>query len=572
MWRAIRKQKSYLFLAFVFFGIMVVIGEAFIPTYVKSAIDLLHAEKFSQVLSIVWILGGLYFLQRIAMFISMKSLIRLEAPVAAELDRLSYSYFTRHSFGFYTNEYTGSLVEKVTRLGDNSINVIDMMLFEFFGMIISMASIFIVLFLESSLLGIIFLVFLLLYLVLIFWMGRRLAPTYAKRSVAKTAYKGFISDIITNIQTVIFFGTVKYEKEKFQKSNNDYYKKLFHSWDRAINHQDSISLIPSFFVVVISALSIHWVTIGSMSIGSVVLVFLLANSFTSQVWRLGNTVKRFVSTISDCIEAIDIIETDLEVVDVTSPEKFQPKGGALDIDTVNFKYPDGEDVFSGLSLSIPREQSIGIVGRSGSGKSTITKLLLRLYDVDSGTINFDGQDISRLKQEDVRSHIAYVPQETTLLHRTVYENILIANPSATRDQVLQAAKLAHVDEFVQKLPDSYETLVGERGLKLSGGQRQRIGVARAMLRTEASVLIMDEATSSLDTISEQYIQESFRELSRNRTTIVIAHRLSTIKNMERIIVMDEAEIVEDGTHESLLQKQGHYQKLWNLQNAGFTRV
>ena len=239
--------------------------------------------------------------------------------------------------------------------------------------------------------------------------------------------------------------------------------------------------------------------------------------------------------------------------------------GNVSLENISFTYPKGEHVFENFSLIIPKGQSVGIVGKSGSGKTTITKLLLRFYDVDSGSITVDGQNITTVTQNDLRSSIAYIPQETILFHRTIYENIAYGNLEASREEVMAIAKVAHVDEFVDKLEDGYETKVGERGIKLSGGQRQRVGIARAMLKKSAPILVMDEATSSLDTVSEQYIQDSFEQLSRDRTTIVIAHRLSTIQKMDRIIVMEEGKIIEDGTHKALLAKNGYYAKLWDSQ-------
>ena len=363
----------------------------------------------------------------------------------------------------------------------------------------------------------------------------------------------------------LFFSSQSNEHETFNQSNQDFHEKRYRSWRMAINYQDTIGFLPLLFTSGVTMYAIYLASIGSMSIGSVVLVFLLGNNFGDQIWRINRTVKDFVSMISDCIESIEIIEQKPSVQDILNPPTFIPTSGEINFKNIDFTYPEGDHVFDNFSLKIPHNQSIGIVGKSGSGKTTITKLLLRLYDLDSGEITFDSSAIEKIRQSDLRKFIAYVPQDTILFHRTIYENIAYGNLHATKQEVYHAAKMAHVDEFVTEFSDGYETMVGERGVKLSGGQRQRIGIARAMLKKNAPVLIMDEATSSLDTLSEKYIQESFESLSQGRTTIVIAHRLSTIQKMDRILVLDNGKIVEDGSHRELIQMNGHYAELWNSQ-------
>jgi ATP-binding cassette subfamily B protein len=264
---------------------------------------------------------------------------------------------------------------------------------------------------------------------------------------------------------------------------------------------------------------------------------------------------------------VEIFETPTDINDPENPEKCKIKNGEIVFENVSFEYKDGKDVFENFNLQIGSGQKVGIVGHSGSGKTTITNLLLRFEDVSNGAVKIDGQDIRNIKQDDLRRNISYVPQEPVLFHRTVRENIAYGNPDASEREIEVASKKAHAEEFIKDLKDGYETMVGERGVKLSGGQRQRIAIARVMLEN-SPVLILDEATSSLDSISENLIQKAFDEAMKNRTTIVIAHRLSTIKKMDRIIVLDKGTVVEDGTHENLISKKGYYFKLWNAQKDG----
>jgi ABC-type multidrug transport system fused ATPase/permease subunit len=267
-------------------------------------------------------------------------------------------------------------------------------------------------------------------------------------------------------------------------------------------------------------------------------------------------------------EMVDIFKQVPDVLDIPNPEKSKIKEGSIEIKNMSFTYPNGTSVFSNFLLKVHSGEKVGLVGYSGSGKSTITKLLMRFVDISSGEILIDGQNIVKIRQDDLRNNISYISQEPILFHRSIKDNIAYSWPEASEEQIFASAKSAHADEFISNLKYGYDTLVGERGVKLSGGERQRVAIARAMLKP-TPILILDEATSSLDSISESYIQEAFGELMKGKTTIVIAHRLSTIQKMDRIIVLDNGKIVEEGTHKELLERNGMYADLWNHQTGGF---
>ncbi|MEZ4103002.1 MAG: ABC transporter ATP-binding protein [Candidatus Paceibacterota bacterium] len=358
----------------------------------------------------------------------------------------------------------------------------------------------------------------------------------------------------------------KYESEKYDEKVTDAGKTV-KTWTVG-NHQTAIQASLTFILQFISL----WIVIdlwikGQVSAGFFVLVQMYMFTIFDHIWSIGGSMRDFASSLSDAKEMVEILDQEIDIRDPENPEKCEIKNGNIVFENVSFEYKDGKDVFEKFNLEIPSGQKVGIVGHSGSGKTTITNLLLRFEDVTNGSVKIDGQDIRNITQDDLRSKISYVPQEPVLFHRTLKENIAYGNPDASDREIEVASKKAHAEEFIKDLKDGYDTIVGERGVKLSGGQRQRISISRVMLEN-SPILILDEATSSLDSISENLIQRAFDEAMKNRTTIVIAHRLSTIKKMDRIIVLDKGKIVEDGNHDDLLNKKGYYFKLWQAQKDG----
>ncbi|HWZ65877.1 MAG TPA: ABC transporter ATP-binding protein [Patescibacteria group bacterium] len=294
-------------------------------------------------------------------------------------------------------------------------------------------------------------------------------------------------------------------------------------------------------------------------------------TLTNRLFEVGSMIRNIEEAFLMAASMTEIFLEPTEIVDLPKAKRLVVKEGIVKIDAINFSYHEGsseENVFKDLTLNIPSGQRVGLVGPSGGGKSTLTRLLLRFDDVDQGSIVIDSQDIRQVTQASLRQAISYVPQEPLLFHRSIFDNIAYGKPNATSVEVQAASELAYASDFINKLSAKYDTIVGERGVKLSGGQRQRVAIARAILK-DAPILILDEATSALDSESEVYIQKALEQLMKNRTTLVIAHRLSTIQKMDRIIVLNDGMIVEDGTHTELLAKPGLYAKLWSHQSGGF---
>ncbi|MBD3311691.1 MAG: ATP-binding cassette domain-containing protein, partial [Candidatus Magasanikbacteria bacterium] len=313
---------------------------------------------------------------------------------------------------------------------------------------------------------------------------------------------------------------------------------------------------------------IYWQR-GFLTLGDFVLIQAYIFAIFRHVWNFGRTLRAIYQHLADAEDMTEVLETPHEIVDKKRAKKLNIKRAVVEFRNVRFNYKKTREVLDNFDLKIATKQKVALVGPSGAGKTTIVRLLLRQYDVSSGKILIDGQDISRVKLDSLWSNISMVPQDPILFHRSLLENIRYGTPKAGKKDVIRAAKIAHCHKFISEFPEKYDTFVGERGVKLSGGERQRVAIARAILRN-TPILVLDEATSSLDSESEMLIQDALDNLMKGKTVIVIAHRLSTIMKMDRIVVIDDGKVVEDGAHKELLNKEkGIYKKLWNLQAGGF---
>lgn len=345
------------------------------------------------------------------------------------------------------------------------------------------------------------------------------------------------------------------------------------SWD----YQNlRINIITSPLYVLTNAVGLILAITLNQKVGTNISVVFITFSYyatvTRTMWEFSNVYKNLESSITEAAQFTELILEEPAIKDPSNASIFEANQGKIEMKNVKFRYNDseGRHLFRDFNLNISPGERIALVGHSGGGKTTITKLLLRFMDIDGGEILIDGQNIAEVTQHDLRSSIAYVPQEPAMFHRSLTDNIRYGRVNATEAEVEKAARLAHAHRFIKNLPQGYETLVGERGVKLSGGQRQRIAIARAMIK-DAPILVLDEATSALDSESEKLIQDALWKLMEDRTAIVIAHRLSTIQRMDRIIVLSEGEIAEQGSHKELLEKNGVYANLWAHQSGGFIK-
>ncbi len=308
---------------------------------------------------------------------------------------------------------------------------------------------------------------------------------------------------------------------------------------------------------------------GILTIGDFVLLQAYLITIFMRVWDFGKTIRSIYENLADAEEMTVILNTPHEITDIPKAKDLKVKKGKIEFKEVDFYYYQTRPVLKNFNLTIANHEKVALIGPSGAGKTTIIKLLLRIHELTAGTVLIDEQNITLVKQESLRENIGLVPQDPILFHRTLMENIRYGKPNASDEELIETAKKARCDEFIMALPEKYNTYVGERGIKLSGGERQRVAIARAILKN-APILVLDEATSSLDSASEKMIQEAIDELMKDKTVIVVAHRLSTIRKMDRIIVVEDGRIAEEGSHDVLLKREnGLYKKLWGLQAGGF---
>jgi ATP-binding cassette subfamily B protein len=371
-------------------------------------------------------------------------------------------------------------------------------------------------------------------------------------------------DSLINYETVKYFGNEKYEVARYDEQ--------MQRWEvSAVRNQTSLatlnagqSIIIAIGVTLLMLLAADGVVKGEMTIGDLVLVNVFMLQLYMPLHFLGFVYREIKNALADMEKMFRLLDVDREIADAPGALPLKADGAEVRFEHVGFHYDPAREILHDVSFDIPAGHTVAVVGASGAGKSTLSRLLFRFYDVNSGSISIDGQDIRSVTQTSLRAAIGIVPQDTVLFNDTIYYNIAYGRPEATREEVIAAAQSAHIHHFIESLAQGYDSLVGERGLKLSGGEKQRVAIARAILKNP-EILIFDEATSALDSKSEKAIQDELRHIAQNRTTLVIAHRLSTIVDAQQILVMDKGRIIERGTHRELLEKQGTYAQMWALQ-------
>ena len=493
-----------------------------------------------------------------------------ETALQRDLHSRCFSKLTNQTMFFHANKFGGSLVSQTNKLNGAVERFWDTIFWSILPLVISLAGSIIIL---STLIwqyALFLFIFSIIFSIAVYFGSRPMAKLSEKEAKASNKVSGQLADMVSNILAVKSSGAELTEQKRFSKTVSSWRSASLGTMRGFLKVSTVYSTINTIIKIGAIAFAVYAAQHNLVSVASVYLIITYTGSVAHELWNMNGIMRSYNRIIGDAHEMVEILKTPTTLVD-RSDKKLKIKRGGIVMHNVTFTHDEGQGdtLFHDFSLNIQPGEKIGLVGSSGSGKTTLTKLLLRFADIDSGEIAIDAQNIAEVTQASLREQIAYVPQEPLLFHRSVRENIAYSRPDATDAEIEKAAKKAGAYDFIVKLQDGFDTLVGERGVKLSGGQRQRIAIARAILK-DAPILVLDEATSALDSESEALIQKSLETLMKNRTSIVIAHRLSTIAKLDRIIVLENGRIVEDGSHDQLLaKKRGVYAKLWARQSGGF---
>ncbi len=489
-------------------------------------------------------------------------------PLAADMRRMLFSHVQRLDATYFENNLSGKLAHQVALLPEQMLTMIERSWYEFIPAITFFLTTAYFFFTASPVFAALALGWLTIYFTTIGMLGRSTANAASKHNEAKTKLTGLIVDVIGNIKNVIFYAAHDHEDRLAYRAIEATRKRhgsLYLATVRMRFAQNALNIV---MWLTLYSLAIYAWTTHRITAGDFVMITTLGSQLITRAFEIGELLPDFVDNIGSARENIAALIVPRSLTDKEGAKPLAIKRGEIRFEKVGFAYNADAPVFRDLSFTIEPGQRVGLIGSSGAGKTTLSALLLRLQDVQKGRILIDGQNIADITQESLRRQIGLIPQDTVLFHRSLMDNIRYGCPEASDAEVVRAAHRAHAEEFIDRMPEGYQTLVGERGVKLSGGQRQRIAIARAFLKN-APILILDEATSALDSESESVIQIAMAEAMRDRTVIAIAHRLSTIAHLDRLIVLKDGVIVEDGSHHALLAQKGVYAQLWRKQSGGF---
>lgn len=550
--------------------------DVLVPIFYKRFFDLLSGDLSpgtetiaSLLIGTIVIIGVLHTIEWLGWRVSGLMSSWFQPRVMADLEQTSLSYLHEHSFHFFSNNFAGALVRKVTRLARSFEDFADQIQFHFIPLTITLVGNLFVLYSRGPVLAGILLMWILVFLSVNVVYARWKLKYDFKSAAIDSEATGVLADSISNAVTVKLFTGRLFENGLFAEVTERMRRMQTFTW-RLGELMDAFQSAFMFLIeFVIMYVAIKLWEQGLLTIGDFALIQGSLLGIFFKIWDFGRAIRRVFTSLADADEMVQILKTPHEVVDARRAKELQVHTGRIEFKNVTFSFNKTRRVLYKMNLIIKPKEKVALVGPSGAGKSTVIKLLFRFHDLAGGHIIIGNQDIAKVTQESLRAAIALVPQEPILFHRSVMENIRYGRREATDEEVIEAAQKAHAHEFIEELPQQYKTFVGERGVKLSGGERQRIAIARAILKN-APILVLDEATSSLDSESESLIQDALTELMRNKTTIVIAHRLSTIMKMDRIIVIQKGQVADTGTHAELLKKDtGIYKKLWEIQAGGF---
>ena len=486
-----------------------------------------------------------------------------------DLGTVCFDAISKQSMRFHSDRFSGSLVSQTNKFISSLERLFDVVIFEALYLISMVVLIIVVLIPRAPLFAAILLALIIVYVTCSALTFKRISHLNEEHAEAENKQTGQLADSVSNILSVKSYGREAHERHRYANFNRATYNAGVSMMNATMKRELVFSLVNISIIAALVVFMMYGNTTFGLSISTLILCVNYSMSIMNELWNVNNIFKHINRVFGDAHEMTIILDTKDDVLDIPGAKELKVKKGEIDFNGIRFQHADAKaPIFDDFTLHIKPGERVGLVGVSGSGKTTLTKLLLRFADVSKGEILIDGQNVSKVQQVSLRENIAYVPQETTLFHRSIAENIAYGKPDATQKEIERAAKLANAHEFIVDLPNGYDTLVGERGIKLSGGQRQRVAIARAILK-DAPILVLDEATSALDSESEALIQDALEKLMKGRTSIVVAHRLSTIASMDNIVVLEDGKIVEHGSHRALIKRGGAYSQLWSRQSGAF---
>ncbi len=539
------------------------------PTMVKLIIDAVSDHPTDLLQHVLGPILG--FLGMALMLVGLSTaydylILKFTPRFKSDIIEETHAYLQQHSYSFFQTNLAGSLSNKISDLSKGSVAIVTSIIDDFFSRTLLFVFGLTTLFWVHPYFALAMIAWSVLFFTLSYFLARKSENLSIHYSEARSTVMGKVVDAISNIFNIKLFGTRKYEHGYLRKHLGEMIQKeqRFHWYMLKLKLTQSLSI--TLLLIAMVGILIYTRLQGLISVGDFALVLTLTTAIVDETFYLALQFVSFTEDVGVCKQALSILSKQPEALDAPNATVLKVPKGEIVFENVSFNYVNGKPIYENLNLMISPGEKVGLVGLSGSGKSTLAHLLLRLYELTEGRILIDGQDISQVTRESLVQNIALIPQDSSLFHRSVIENIRYGKLDASDDEVIEAAKKAHCHPFIAQMKEGYQTIVGERGVRLSGGQRQRIAIARAVLKN-APILILDEATSALDSYTEQQIQESLTTLMQNRTALVIAHRLSTLHNMDRILVFEHGKVIEEGTHQELFEKEGRYAQLWRMQSG-----
>ncbi len=529
--------------------------------------NILMADFLRILFIVLFLLTFFVLVSMLSNFFRMHYLNRLDGSAMRDLKQKYFSHIVGLDHGFHTTHKTGSLISRLSRGSSALERLTDTLVFDFAPLFLQLTLSILALIYLDKFSALLIVLVMICFVLFNFSMQKISESSHVVSTKKEDIEKGNMADFLTNLDSIRYFGKEKFIRKKFFSLSSETRNAQVNNWDYYNWTSAGQSLILGIGTILILYFSMKNFIEGRITLGTLTFVYSTYIGLMGPLFSFVHGIRNFSRSMGDFQELFAYRKIESEIKDKPNSKAIKIKQGKVEFREIDFSYGK-KSLFKKFNLIIPQNKKVALVGHSGCGKTSLVKLLYRLYDVQGGKIMIDGQDIRNVKQESLRSEMAIVPQECILFDDTIYNNIRFSKPNATKKEVLRAIKFAQLDKIISNFPEKENTIVGERGVKLSGGEKQRVSIARAILANK-KILVLDEATSALDSETEHEIQKALEGLISGRTSLIIAHRLSTIMNSDIIVVMKKGKIIQMGTHKNLISEGGEYEKLWEFQKGGY---